>query len=109
MSFDYVVYGLIILRCTTRYWDVDTSEMKVARIELDEAQRAELENGYRKGEKHCFRMRCLAVLLKTEGFSSSKVGVWRSEKNRKSKSSPCRSGTRLRHGVFCAKVSFIYP
>ena len=48
--------------------------MKATRIELGEAQRAELENGYRKGERHCFRMRCLAVLLKSEGLSSAKVG-----------------------------------
>ena len=50
------------------------SEMKATRIELSEAQRAELENGYRKGERHCFRMRCLAVLLKSEGLASAKVG-----------------------------------
>ena len=41
---------------------------------MGEAQRAELENGYRKGERHCCRMRCLAVLLKSEGQSSAKVG-----------------------------------
>lgn len=52
----------------------NTSEMKATRIELGEAQRAELENEYRKGERHCFRMRCLAVLLKSEGLSSAKVG-----------------------------------
>ena len=50
------------------------TEMKATRIELSEAQRAELEKGYRKGERHCFRMRCLAVLLKSEGLSSAKVG-----------------------------------
>ena len=50
------------------------SEMKATRIELSEAQRAELEKGYRKGNRHCFRMRCLAVLLKSEGLSSAKVG-----------------------------------
>lgn len=50
------------------------SEMKATRIELSEAQRAELEKGYRKGNRHCFRMRCLAVLLKSEGLPSAKVG-----------------------------------
>ena len=50
------------------------TEMKATRIELSEAQRAELEKGYRKGGRHCFRMRCLAVLLKSEGLSSAKVG-----------------------------------
>ena len=44
------------------------------RLELTEAQRRELEKGYRFGEKHCFRMRCLAVLLKSDGMAASKVG-----------------------------------
>ena len=44
------------------------------RLELSEAQRSELERGYRFGEKHCFRMRCLAVLLKADGMSAAKVG-----------------------------------
>ena len=44
------------------------------RLELSEAQRSELERGYRFGERHCFRMRCLAVLLKADGMSAAKVG-----------------------------------
>lgn len=52
-----------------------TLEMRsTTRLELTEAQRRELEKGYRHGEKHCFRMRCLAVLLKADGMSASKVG-----------------------------------
>ncbi|MBQ3354352.1 MAG: helix-turn-helix domain-containing protein [Bacteroidales bacterium] len=47
---------------------------KAGRLELNEAQRMELERGYRLGEKHCFRMRCLAILLKAEGLSAAKVG-----------------------------------
>ena len=47
---------------------------KAIRLELNEAQRMELERGYRLGEKHCFRMRCLAILLKAEGLSAAKVG-----------------------------------
>ena len=47
---------------------------KAVRLELNEAQRLELERGYRLGEKHCFRMRCLAILLKAEGLSAAKVG-----------------------------------
>ena len=47
---------------------------KAVRLELSEAQRLELERGYHRGEKHCFRMRCLAVLLKAEGLSAAKVG-----------------------------------
>ena len=47
---------------------------KAVRLELNEAQRLELERGYRMGEKHCFRMRCLALLLKAEGLSAAEVG-----------------------------------
>ena len=47
---------------------------KAVRLELNEAQRKELERGYRLGEKRCFRMRCLAVLLKAEGLSAAEVG-----------------------------------
>lgn len=46
----------------------------ILRLELSEAQRSELERGYRFGEKHCFGMRCLAVLLKADGMSAAKVG-----------------------------------
>ena len=43
-------------------------------LELTEAQRLELERGFRLGEKHCFRMRYRAVLLKGDGLSSAKAG-----------------------------------
>jgi transposase len=42
-------------------------------IELSEAQRAELENGYRNGKRHSFRQRCLMVLLKSEKRTSLEV------------------------------------
>ena len=44
-------------------------------FELTEAQRLELESGFRLGEKHCFRMRCRAVLLKADGLSAAKAGA----------------------------------
>ena len=44
-------------------------------LELTEAERLALEKGYRLGEKHCFRMRCHAVLLKSDGLSSVAVGA----------------------------------
>ena len=47
---------------------------EAVRLELSEAQRLELERGYRMGERHCFRKRCLALLLKAEGLSASEVG-----------------------------------
>jgi transposase len=34
----------------------------------------DLTFGFRHGESHCFRMRCRAVLLKSEGLSSLLVG-----------------------------------
>ncbi|MDY3852650.1 MAG: helix-turn-helix domain-containing protein [Prevotella sp.] len=44
-------------------------------LELTEAQRLELNRGFRLGEKHCFRMRCRAVLLKADGLSAAKAGA----------------------------------
>lgn len=42
---------------------------------LSETERLALERGFRFGEKHCFRMRCRAVLLKSEGLSSVAIGA----------------------------------
>ena len=44
-------------------------------LELTEVERLALEKGFRLGEKHCFRMRCRAVLLKADGLSSAAAGV----------------------------------
>ena len=44
------------------------------RLELDEAQRKELERGYRNGASHCYRMRCLTVLLRADGTTLERVG-----------------------------------
>lgn len=44
-------------------------------LELTATQRLELERGFRLGEKHCFRMRCRAVLLKADGLSAAKSGA----------------------------------
>lgn len=44
-------------------------------LELTGTQRLELERGFRLGDKHCFRMRCRAVLLKADGLSAAKAGV----------------------------------
>lgn len=43
-------------------------------LELTEAERLALEKGFRLGEKHCFRMRCRAVLLKADGLSAESAG-----------------------------------
>lgn len=44
-------------------------------LELTEAERLSLERGFRLGGKHCFRMRCRAVLLKADGLSSVAAGA----------------------------------
>ncbi|MDR1097517.1 MAG: helix-turn-helix domain-containing protein [Tannerella sp.] len=41
---------------------------------LTESERNKLKYGFRSGESHCFRMRCRATLLKSEGLSSARVG-----------------------------------
>ena len=47
---------------------------KIKKLTLPTAQRVQLEKGFRNGTSHCFRMRCRAVLLKSEGLSSAQVG-----------------------------------
>ena len=46
---------------------------RVIKIQLDDHQRKELENGYRKGKTHAFRIRCQMVLLKSEGRKSQEI------------------------------------
>ena len=42
---------------------------------LAETEGLALDRGFRFGEKHCFRMGCRAVLLKSEGLSSVAIGA----------------------------------
>lgn len=48
---------------------------KITQLELTPMQRKALENGYRNGSSHAFRMRCKAVLLKAQGLSSPQIGA----------------------------------
>jgi transposase len=48
--------------------------MKIKTLILTESERSELTLGFRTGTSHCFRMRCHALLLKSEGLSSVRVG-----------------------------------
>lgn len=48
--------------------------MKIKILILTESEQSELTFGFRNGESHCFRMRCRAILLKSEGLSSVRVG-----------------------------------
>ncbi len=47
---------------------------KLKKLELSEQERRQLEDGFRHGASHCFRMRCRAVYLKSDGLSASKAG-----------------------------------
>ena len=47
---------------------------KIKIIELSKTERLKLEIGFREGSSHCYRMRCKAVLLKSEGLSSKEIG-----------------------------------
>lgn len=47
---------------------------KIKIIELSKTERLKLEFGFREGISHCYRMRCLAVLLMSECLSSKDVG-----------------------------------
>lgn len=46
---------------------------KIKTVELTGAQRAALEQGYRAGSSHAFRMRCQMILLKSEQRTSSEI------------------------------------
>ena len=46
---------------------------RVIKVELTDNQRKELENGYRNGKSHAFRLRCQMVLLKSEGRKSQDI------------------------------------
>ena len=47
---------------------------KISKIELSESERIKLNFGFKEGTSHCFRMRCKAVILKSEGLSSKAIG-----------------------------------
>ena len=46
---------------------------RIIKIELNDNQLQELENGYRNGPSHSFRTNCHLVLLKSEGRKSTEI------------------------------------
>jgi transposase len=46
---------------------------RTIKIDLNEKQRAELEQGYCNGNTHVFRLRCQMVLLKADGRKSQEI------------------------------------
>lgn len=59
--------------CINPYIHIVISKIKV--IQLTDTDRLELESGFRKGKSHAFRMRCRAILLKSQGLTSKEVGL----------------------------------
>src|SRR5436189_5876427 len=48
---------------------------RTIKIELNDEQRRELENGYRHSDNHVFRVRCQMILLKAENRKSSEIAA----------------------------------
>lgn len=48
---------------------------QATKINITEEQRASLENGYRNGASHSFRMRCLMFFGKADGLSNAAAGA----------------------------------
>jgi transposase len=48
--------------------------MKIKILRLTESEGKELKSVFHSGESHCLRMRCRAILLKSEGLSSAQIG-----------------------------------
>ena len=44
-------------------------------IHLTDQQRLQLDEGFRQGKSHAYRMRCRAILLKSAGLTSKQVGL----------------------------------
>lgn len=49
---------------------------RIIKIQLNDNQRQELENGYRNGNSHSFRTNCHLVLLKSEGRKSTEIAAF---------------------------------
>ena len=48
---------------------------RTIKITLSDEQRAELENGYKSGDSHVFRVRCQMILFKADGRKSSEIAA----------------------------------
>ena len=48
---------------------------KIKVIQLTDEQRLQLEEGFRQGKSHAYRMCCRTILLKAKGLTSKEVGV----------------------------------
>ena len=63
------------MRIFVRTYKRSTTIGKIKTIELTDKERLQLEEGFRLGRSHSFRMRCRAILLKSNGLTSKEVGI----------------------------------
>ena len=63
------------MRTFVRTYKRSTTIGKIKVIELTDKERLQLEEGFRLGRRHSFRMRCRAILLKSNGLTSKDVGI----------------------------------
>jgi putative transposase len=48
---------------------------QIKTIELTPDQIKELEKGFKRGSSHCFRIRCLSILLRSEGRNPKDIAA----------------------------------
>lgn len=47
--------------------------MNITTLQLTDSEKLALEQGYQMGESHCYRTRCKAILLKSQGKAASEI------------------------------------
>lgn len=47
--------------------------MNITTLQLTDSEKFALEQGYQMGESHCYRTRCKAILLKSQGKAASEI------------------------------------
>jgi len=47
--------------------------MKITTLQLTDSDKLKLEHGYQTGGSHCYRIRCKAILLKSQGKAASEI------------------------------------
>ena len=47
--------------------------MKITTLQLTDSEKHDLESAYKTGDSHCYRTRCKAILLKSQGKSANEI------------------------------------
>ena len=47
--------------------------MKITTLQLTDSEKHDLEFAYKTGDSHCYRTRCKAILLKSQGKSANEI------------------------------------